>query len=117
MENIRGYMKLRIDPNRIRFRLSQAELNRLTQTNCISEKLVVAEQCALSFSILIDDSLEQMELKMLASSLTLLVSKCELLLLTQGKGISKEGISRKINSGDNEMMVSLQVELACEKIC
>lgn len=104
-------MKLRIDPNRIRFRLSQTELDGLIKTGYIVEGLSIDGKESISYSVSGQDDLSKIQLKLENSTLKLLVPKNDLLSLIEGSP-SKNGVFRQINFDNGDKTVSLQVDLS-----
>jgi Family of unknown function (DUF7009) len=104
-------MKLRIDPKRIRFRLSLSELDKLLTTGYIEETIRIDDKGGMSYCVNVDDASDWIRFKVEEATLTLLLPQEKLKVLSLSP--SKEGISTHLKLDNREIVVSLQVEAYC----
>ncbi|MGA2654970.1 MAG: hypothetical protein ABSF18_03200 [Gammaproteobacteria bacterium] len=103
-------MKLRIDPKKIRFRLSEEEAKTLMMTHLVEETIHLPSEQKITMAVKIADHINLLNQD---NIMMLTVPLAQVADLMQNP--DKNGICHTFNN--NQITVSFQVDMACESHC
>jgi len=107
-------MKCRLDPKRIRFRITKEELSQLQIDKTLSETIIFPNHQALRYTIHLQDANHPFALTYDQNNIILSVPETHLALLS--KAPPKEGIKNTLTLGENPLVFSLEIDIL-EPVC